>query len=327
VLLAFAAARARGRIAWLAALLVLASLVAAGAARAGGTQVAVVATASRVWVTTGSEVVELDATSGRVLYRIKTRYPYPLEVGVSDGVVWTSSVANGFVSGAVTRFPFDSSATTQSLVLPHRPLLGLAVGSGTTWALVGPWRSLRLAAIDQSSGRVRLAPVTRELAWVAADNTGGTAGLYGVTRGGRLVRLDPGRNVGWRAGPSGLTAPPAVAGGSVWAASRTSLYRVDAQTGRTRARTGISGSPVQLAAGGGFLWLLGLQRTKGGVQYSLSKYDGHLRLLGRRNVGSSADSVAFGDGVVWIGRARPSVSVVRVDPQSLRLKVVASGLG
>jgi hypothetical protein len=121
--------------------------------------------------------------------------------------------------------------------------------------------------------------------------------------------------------------PPAVADGSVWAASRTSVYRIDAETGRTSARAWIVGSPLQLAAGGGFLWVLATQRTKGHTRYELSKYDLRLRLLGRTFVGGSADSLAFGSGGLWIGRARPTVSVVRVDPRSLRLKVFATGLG
>jgi hypothetical protein len=310
----------------LCAALVVASLAAASPAHAGGTTVDVVATANRVWVTTGTSVVELDATTGRVLFRIKTRYPYPIDIGLSDGTLWASSVANGFVSGAVTRSPFDSSSTRHALVLPHRSVLALAVGSGTTWALVGPRDSPRLAAIDQASARVTLTPVSRELAWIAADNTGGTRGLYGLTRQGRLVRMTANAGFGWRAALGGIVAP-AVADGSAWVASRTSLYRVDADTGRTKARAPIVGLPLHLAVGEGFVWSLSVKRTKSDLRYELSKYDRRLRLIGRRYVGSSADSLAVGSGGAWIGRNKPSVGVIRVDPQSLRLKIFAKGLG
>jgi hypothetical protein len=315
----------RVRIATLVIVLLLVALLA-GNARAGGTQVNVVAVAGRVWVTTGSQIVELDAITRRVLYRIKTRYPYPIDLGVSDGAVWASSVANGFVSGAVTRAPFDSSATTQPLVLAHRPILGLAVGSGTTWALVGPWSSLRLAAIDQASGRVRLSRLGQTLAWIAADNTGRTSGLYGLTRHGRLVRMAAGGNVDWLSATRGAVTPPAVASGSVWVASRTYLYRVDARTGRTRARGGIIGSPIQLVAGGGSLWVLSAQGTAGARHYELTKYDGRMRVIAHRHVGEFADSIAFGNTSVWIGRSRPNVSVIRVNSQSLRLTVFAQAL-
>jgi hypothetical protein len=72
-----------------------------GAAVAGGTQVAVVAVAGRVWVTSGFDVVKLDASTGRIMRRNKTRYPFPIEIGASDGNVWVSSVEDGFVSGAI----------------------------------------------------------------------------------------------------------------------------------------------------------------------------------------------------------------------------------
>ena len=106
---------------------------------AGGTQVSVAAVAGQVWVTTGADVVELNPITGHVERRSKTRYPYPIDIGVSDGNVWVSSVEDGFVAGAVTRIPDAGGRTTQPLVLPSRPVLALAVGSGTTWALVGPW--------------------------------------------------------------------------------------------------------------------------------------------------------------------------------------------
>src|ERR1700730_3881158 len=64
---------------------------AAAPAAAGGTQVAVVAVAGDVWLTTGFDVVKLDAFTGRVVRRNATRYPFPIELGVSDGNVWVAS--------------------------------------------------------------------------------------------------------------------------------------------------------------------------------------------------------------------------------------------
>jgi hypothetical protein len=63
--------------------------------------------------------------------------------------------------------------------------LSLAVGSGTTWALVGSWASLRLAAIDQATGRATLTRLRQQVGWIAADNVRDTPGLYGGNDAGR----------------------------------------------------------------------------------------------------------------------------------------------
>jgi hypothetical protein len=188
-----------------------AGVVLAPAAGAGGTQVNVAATAGRVWATTGSDVVELDASSARVLRRVRTRYPYPIEVGVSDGNVWASSVENGFAAGAVTRIPFESWRRVGSpLVLPTRPVFSIAVASGVTWALVGPWKSLRIARIDQATRRVSYVRVRQDVAWIAADNSGVTRGAFGLTQRGALVRVDGAAGTrAFATVPSG-TGPPAV---------------------------------------------------------------------------------------------------------------------
>jgi hypothetical protein len=133
-------------------------------------------------------------------------------------------------------------------------------------------------------------------------------------------------SVEWLAAARDAVTPPAVGNGSVWIASRTSLYRIDAQSGRTKARGRLVGSPVQLVAGGGFLWVLTMQRGAGATHYALSKYGARMRVMAHRNVGAFADSIAFGNASVWIGRSRPTVSVMRVDPQSMRLKVFAQAL-
>ncbi|MDP9278234.1 MAG: hypothetical protein M3P00_02330 [Gemmatimonadota bacterium] len=69
----------------LAVVCVAASAWLAEAAFGGGTQVSVVAVAGRVWVTTGVDVVKLNAFTGRVMRRTRTRYPFPIDIGASDG--------------------------------------------------------------------------------------------------------------------------------------------------------------------------------------------------------------------------------------------------
>ena len=199
------------------------SLTGPSGAHAGGTQVVVAAVAGDVWVTTGFDVVKVDAATGRVLRRSEARYPYLVGLGAGDGNIWVSSVEDGFVSGAVTRIPDGAGRVTQPLVLPSQPVLALAVGSGTTWALVGPWSALRLAAIDQATGKATLKPI-RDVGWIAADDTGGTPGLFGVSMRGKAVRISREDTVGWTADTERIESPAVVGLGSVWVAGNDTLY-------------------------------------------------------------------------------------------------------
>lgn len=300
----------------------------AGSARAGGTQVEVAAVAGDVWVTTGFDVVELDVATGQVRRRSKTRYPYPIDIGVSDGNVWVSSVENGFVSGAVTRIPFEAGRVTQPLVFPSRPILALAVGSGTTWALVGPWASLQLAVVDQATSRATLRPIRRDVGWIAADNVGGTPGLFAVTNDGQAIRLAADGAAAWTAKTDQIESPPAVGLGKVWVAGRTDLYRLNAASGRVEAKTPIRGSAAELAIGGGYVWIISFRESKTGERYELSKIDPRTaRVVKQASLAGPVGGISFGSGALWLGRAIPSVSVVRIDPTTLREHMFAQNLG
>jgi hypothetical protein len=296
-------------------------------ALAGGTQVVVAAVAGDVWVTTGFDVVKVNADTGRVERRNKTHYPYPTDLGVSDGNVWVSSVANGFTSGAVTRIPFEPGRVTQPLVFPSRPVLALAVGSGTTWALIGPWASLRLASIDQATSKATLTPI-RDVGWIAADNTGETPGLFGVTStGGRAVRINGNGAVGWTASTSRIESPVVVGLGSVWAAGRSGLYRLDPVDGEVQAKISVNDEAAQLAVGGGYVWMVSLCETKKGEVYQLLKIDPRTdRIVNQMKLDGPIDNISFGSGALWMGRALPAVSLIRVDPLTLKTRVIADSL-
>jgi hypothetical protein len=304
----------------------IAAAVAAPCALAGGTQVNVAATAGRVWATTGYDVVELEASSGRVVRRLRVRYPYPIEIGLSDGNVWVSSVENGFTAGAVTRIPFEPWRRAGSpLVLPARPIYSLAVGSSATWALVGPWSSLRLARIDHRTRRVTTAPVRHDVGWLAADDTGLTPGVFGVTQRGEVLRA--GASGGMRAFatvPAG-SAPPAVGLGSVWVPVDRGLYRVDARTGRRLGRIAVRDRVSNVVVGGRFAWLVTYRPGRAHNAYAVLKVDpAQMRVVGRRPLVGTPGGMAFGNGALWIGRSVPTVAVLRVDPKTLRLRVFGS---
>lgn len=300
----------------------------AGVALAGGTHVAVVAVAGDVWVTTGFDVVKLDAFTGRVKRRNKARYPYPIDIGVSAGNVWVSSVENGFVAGALTRIPFGAGRVMQPLVFPSRPLLALAVGSGTTWALVGPWKSLQLAVVDQATGRATLRRIRRDIGWIAADNTGATPGLFAVTGKGQAVRIGGNGSPAWVARTDAIESPPAVGLGSVWVASRTALYRLDAINGQLQAKIPIAGAAAELTIGGGYVWMISLRETKGLQTYELFKIDPRAaRVVRQARFAGPVGGISFGSGALWMGRAVPSVSVTRIDPRTLQVHLLAKNLG
>jgi outer membrane protein assembly factor BamB len=300
----------------------------AGSALAGGTQVEVVAVAGDIWVTTGFDVVKLKVATGEVMRRNRTRYPFPIDIGVSDGNVWVSSVENGFVSGALTRIPFEAGRVTQPLVFPSRPILALAVGSGTTWALVGPWGSLQLAAVDQATRSARLGPIRRDVGWIAADNVGETPGLFGVAKGGQAIKIAANGEAAWVAKTDAIQGPPVVGLGKVWVASRTGLYRLDAAGGQVEAKTPIRGAAAELAIGGGYVWVVSFRETKNGELYKLFKIDPRTaRVVRQARLAGPVGSISFGSGALWLGRALPSVSVMRIDPASLRTRLFAKNLG
>ena len=288
---------------------------------------AVAAGAGRVWVTTGSDVAEVDASSGRTLRRVATRYPFPLGIGISDGNVWVSSVENGFISGAVTQVPFEAwRARSSPLVMPQRPVLDLAVGSGVTWALAGPWKNLRLVGIDQVTRRTRSVAVRHDLGWIAADNSGETQGLFGVA-GDEVVRVRPDGSTRLlrRVRPVGA---PAVGSGSVWIASRSTLYRLDAATGNVERSVAVPMASADVAVGGGFAWLLRLRPARGTLSYELLKVDSRsMRIVARRPINGFPGSIAYGNDAVWVGTANSAndVGVVRISPRTLRARTFAIG--
>ena len=187
-------------------------------------------------------------------------------------------------------------------------MLALAVSSSTTWALVGPWQSLRLASIDHVTQKVRTRPV-RDVGWLAADNTGLTKGLFAVTqKRGVLERLDV---LSWTAHTARIAIPPAVGVGSVWVATAHRVWQVDPASGRTHGSVQFGGSPVQLVADGGYVWLLALARPSANG-YVLLKIDpSSLRVLARHSLVRAIGSIAYGngshlDGAVSAGQPRAS---------------------
>ena len=240
------------------------------AAEAGGDWLPVAATAGRVWVANGNGVIELDAPNGRILRVAGTRYPFTTDLALSGGAVWAASIGNGYTAGAVTRIPFDASHGATALVLPHRPLYELVSDGRAAWALTGPHSHQCLTRIDATTGAVHFVPVPATVGFLAADPSGAVPGLFALTSRDVVLRYDAAGHASRLARVAGEgTAAPAVGLGSVWLTGRSSLVRLDPDTGRVEGRLRVDPERMRvtarsalpgmtgdrLAAGNGFLWL------------------------------------------------------------------------
>jgi hypothetical protein len=241
--------------------------------------------------------------------------------------VWVSSVEDGFTAGAVTRIPWPAGKVSSPLVLQSRPVYSLAVGSGITWALVGPWGSTRLVAIDQATLRTTFHSID-DVGWLAADDTGLTRGLFGVDNVmGQAVRINADGTRAWTAKTGSIESPAVIGLGSVWAASRGALYRLDPRTGHVQARVPVASAAATLAVGGGRVWMIAFRETRGGERYELLAIDptGN-RVVARAPLQGPVGGMSFGDGALWIGQPSAYVNLLRVDPRTLKARLFASNL-
>jgi streptogramin lyase len=218
-------------------------------------------------------LAEVDARSGRVVRRLKTRDSVDV-LAVGDGAVWTASR----FAARITRIPLNGGAQ-RSFKLPGAPT-AIAVGRGGVWVGYGPNPGLAGAAGEPSNGAggvVKLDASGRKLAnrsesvvptallvsrgsvWVALAN-----GVNG------LDQLDPssGQSISSTPIPVGEQPTGLAAGdGSVWALnySDATITRVDPASGRPTATIAFgprtdpnrlaANSPIRVAISPGTLWL------------------------------------------------------------------------
>jgi hypothetical protein len=299
----------------------LLALAAAPAARAGGAPLAVAATAGRVWVANGDGVIELDARSGRIVHVAGTRFAYATGLALTDGNVWATSVRNGFGAGAVTRIPFGAGFGRTPLVLPHRPVFAIASDGRATWTLAGGHGVEELFRIDAATRRLRRVAVPRDVAFVAADDSGLVPGLFAVTTAGWVLRYGATGSAVQLARVTSAQAPPAVGLGRVWLPGNGRLVALDAASGARRGELRIPGA--QLAAvGGGFVWVLRLHDRRP----TLLKVDpARMRVVARAELpGRAAAGLTWGDDRVWVAQASPRRRIWELDPRTLRRRLFAT---
>ena len=303
------------------------ALLLAPAARAGGDFVDLAADSGHLWLVGEPGVIELDAATGRIVWRPQPASArYPLSVAVAGGAVWVASVANGYVDGKLTRIDLRTHRTRVVLHAPEGSVQYVAAGAGGVWALIGAAHGSRIARLGLGGRLLRVWPI------LAAGRMAADASGCWVLTGSWLVHIEPsGRMRRVVRVPLGDVA---TGDGAVWVARSTSVLRVDERTGAVRTivtgRLVPGGFQHDLAAGRGALWVLQQERG-GGRGASLLRFDTR---TGRRTavvpLSGIADALVVRPSGVYVatvvappGRAATGYDVFRIDPRTLRRALVA----
>jgi hypothetical protein len=310
-----------------AVLALVALLVPASTASAGGEFVDLAVGGGRVWLVGGeSGVHSFDETSGRV--RSAPVLPgagSQLSVAVGGGATWVASVANGYTSGTISRIDRRTGALRVVWRSGTQAAQYVAIGAGSVWALLGTGSGTRIARFAPD-GRLLHVWAIADAGRMAADGAGCWVSAFSS-----LVRIDPAGAVHRvvRA-PNGDVA---TGGGAAWLPRQTSVLRVDEASGRVRTiasgRLALSGLQHDLAAGDGALWALSRPITEPGVStlVRLDPLTGHS--TGRVRFPGAAQAVVVRPGAVWVasiraeeGGASDDATITRIDPRTLRRTLV-----
>src|SRR5262249_54739650 len=134
----------------------VAAVLVAPAARAGGDFVDLAAADGRVWLVGEPGLLELDARSGHTLARRQLAgAPLPLSVALAGRAAWVAGVENGDVGGTLTRIDL---ATGRAHVVRREPdgaVQYVAAGGDTVWTLLGSGGSTRIARYGLDGRLVR----------------------------------------------------------------------------------------------------------------------------------------------------------------------------
>ncbi len=238
---------------------------------------------------------------------------------IAGRYAWVADEAVG-----LQRFDLQTGNRAGFLPLSEDFCQGMQSGFGALWVSVcGKPRVLR---VDLGTGRVlATVPVSAGLADEGSLALTSDA-VWGLTRTGQLVRIDPRTNtvVGHVPAPSGASA---LRGGygSIWVTGSAGVTRLDAATGKVVARIPTPFPVGFLAVGEGGVWAL----SSDGKVARINPANNHLgaQILVDQ-VPLDGGDIAIGGGSVW---ARVSGSLVaQIDPHTntvVRRYGPASGSG
>ena len=268
-----------------------------------------------IWTCSSAGVIELDARSGRILRHAYVGSDYPLQVALGSGAAWVAHVAGGYTAGGLTRFDLLTGRATTRLRLGRVPVFGVAAGVGRVWALTGRTDKASVTRVDPRTGRgIGVVRGVGRPTSITADGSGlwvATASGWLLHGAKKVVRLQS------------HLAPlaPALGAGSAWIAGDGKVVRVDERTDRPVARLRVAGIPVAAAAGRRALWLVVLRRLDQTWLVRVSTVTN--RVQARRRIPGLTTSIAVGAGGLWLGTVDRIPRVIRVDPKTLELRMVA----
>ena len=293
------------------------ALLAPAVARGGGAPVQVAAVGSTLWTVSDSGLLAVDPASGTIVARPVVPYPYPMRIAAAAGSLWVASVANGYVSGAVSRIDGRTRRASTRLRLPRQGVYDVCAGGTRAWAIVGPSRRRRIVRLEAGDGRPRFITPSSEPAWCAAD----AAGAWVSTGDGRLLHVDARSDAVSSSPGCSEIGQLAVGHGSVWAACQASIVRIDEAT-KAVHRIPLAGIPDALTVGRSGVWALVFDRAGATTLVRIAPQSD--RVVLRRRLAGSPTTILETRDALWIGGLdrRQQPVLLRLDPRSLVVRRV-----
>lgn len=299
---------------------IVAVLLGAPRARAGGDFVDLAVGSTRVWFVGEPGVRELDASSGRTVASPPlVGAPYPLSVALAGGAAWVASVENGYVWGTLNRIDLHSHRVRVLWRRRDSSVQYVAAGVGGVWALIGSARGNKVARFSLA-GRIERVWKIPDAGRMAADASG-----CWISTDHWLLHIDPAGRV-HRVLEAQL-GDVSTGAGAAWLPQAASVLRIDEHSGQLRTlhtgRLRLGGFQHDLAAGAGALWAL---NDPGRAHTSLERLDPQNgRVTGRLDVPGIADALIVKPDAIWIASviAPPNLpasgyDVIRINPHTLR---------
>jgi len=294
----------------------IAALTVAASALAGGVPIELAASGHMVWAVSDAGLSAVDARTGVSRAAPRTPFPYATRLAVSRGAVWVASIANGYVSGAVSRIDARTHRAVTMLRLPRWPVWDVCAGGGVVWAIFGPGNDQQLVRFNGAT-RSRPIPLRTQTVWCVADGRG----AWITTADGRLLHADVHTASVTTAAHIHGAFDIAVGAGGVWVSAGVAVARVDERTGRVE-RYATGGTVNAIAVGSGRVWLV----TRREGRSSLLRLNATTGLVeGRRRLSGSPTAVLVSGDRVWIGGldAGRVPTLWSADPQTLAVRRVA----
>lgn len=176
--------------------------------------------------------------------------------------------------------------------------VGVAVGAGSVFVLVGDGAGERLLRLDPVTGAVRS---TTRLGTVGYENGGVAvrAGTVWAAAGMRLFRLDPTGTVTATIAVGGTATSLFASRSAVWVTRASGrlgqLVRVDPRSNRVVARTSMGGGPVAVVAALGSVWVANSSPS------SLMRIDPRTnRVVATLLESRFSSALALAHGLLWV---------------------------